>query len=91
MALLALAVLLITGPGLILGQTSSNPPDSLGKREVSAMEALSEFWVFRLFLNLIGYGSLMLPGYLLIRWLRTSKYLDRAGVYSSVPLCHFFT
>ncbi|ELU01129.1 hypothetical protein CAPTEDRAFT_94388 [Capitella teleta] len=42
------------------------------------METLSDFWMFRLMLNVIGYGSIMLPGYLLIRWVRSSKYLERA-------------
>jgi len=38
-----------------------------------------DFWLLRLLINLTGYATIILPGYLLIRYVRTSGYLDRPG------------
>ncbi|KAK9511526.1 hypothetical protein O3M35_000165 [Rhynocoris fuscipes] len=36
-------------------------------------------WVYRLLLNLIGYSTIFIPGYLIIKYVRISKYLERSG------------
>ena len=77
MALLALALVLVAGPAYILGQPADG--NDLEARDVTLMQSLQESWYFRLMLNVMGYGRIMLPGYLLIRWIRSSNYLDHAG------------
>ncbi|XP_015585237.1 adenosine 3'-phospho 5'-phosphosulfate transporter 1 [Cephus cinctus] len=36
-------------------------------------------WILRLCLNLLGYATLLLPGYLIYNYVRCSKYLQRGG------------
>jgi len=43
------------------------------------MEDWTDFWLVRLLLNLAGYATILLPGYLLICYVRKSGYLDRSG------------
>ena len=63
------------------------------------MEAWTESWLARLLLNLAGYATVLLPGYLFILYTRRTGYLERAGrgpclisnrngEESSVPLTH---
>jgi len=42
-------------------------------------EDWTDFWLLRLLLNLAGYATIILPGYLLICYVRKSGYLDRSG------------
>ena len=42
----------------------------------------TDFWVTRLALNLMGYASIFVPGYILIRYLRNIKYNEIAGIES---------
>jgi len=39
----------------------------------------TNFWLLHLLLNLAGYATIILPGYLLILYVRKSGYLDRSG------------
>jgi len=42
-------------------------------------------WLVVLFLNMTGYSSILLPGYLGLRYVRESGYLDRGtGTFASV-------
>ena len=43
------------------------------------MEAWTESWLARLLLNLAGYATVLLPGYLFILYTRRTGYLERAG------------
>lgn len=36
-------------------------------------------WLFSLVLNLLGYASVLLPGLIIYKYVKTSQYLDRAG------------
>ena len=36
-------------------------------------------WVVNLIINLLGYGTVLVPGYFIIKYVRNSGYLDRAG------------
>lgn len=38
-----------------------------------------DFWVVRLLLNLLGYATIFVPGYLLMRYLRNIRYNETAG------------
>jgi len=39
----------------------------------------TDFWLLHLLLNLAGYATVIFPGYLLIRYVRKSGYLDKPG------------
>jgi len=45
----------------------------------AGLEDWTDFWLLRLLFNLAGYATIILPGYLLIRYVRQSGYLDKAG------------
>jgi len=52
----------------------------------------TDFWVTRLALNLMGYASIFVPGYILIRYLRNIKYNEIAGpgcMQNFIVLCVF--
>lgn len=38
-----------------------------------------DFWALKLCMNLIGYSSLILPGYLLIYYLKKTNYVERGS------------
>ena len=75
MALCAVVILLLATPTFILGQ-------SKGVVAGSTADPGSEwrdFWLFRLTLNLLGYAVIVVPGYLIIRYVRKSNALDTSG------------
>jgi hypothetical protein len=39
-----------------------------------------DFWVVRLLLNLLGYATIFVPGFLLMRYLRSIRYNETAGM-----------
>ncbi|CAG5130501.1 unnamed protein product [Candidula unifasciata] len=39
----------------------------------------SDFWLLRLLVNLLGYATIFIPGYLIIRYLRRTKYNETAS------------
>jgi len=39
----------------------------------------TSFWLVRLLLNLAGYATVILPGFLFIRYIRNSGYLNKPG------------
>jgi len=43
------------------------------------VEGWTDFWLLRLLLNLAGYATVILPGYLLICYVRKSGYLNKPG------------
>ena len=49
--------------------------------EPTLFSSMHEFWPFRLAINLLGYASIVVPGYLFIRYVRSSKWLETAGSY----------
>lgn len=36
-------------------------------------------WLFRLSLNLLGYATIFIPGFLIFKYIKISKYLERSG------------
>ena len=40
---------------------------------------MQDYWWFRLLLNLLGYATIVIPGYLFIRYVKTSKWLENSG------------
>ncbi|XP_050715601.1 adenosine 3'-phospho 5'-phosphosulfate transporter 1-like isoform X2 [Eriocheir sinensis] len=43
------------------------------------LSSFSESWIASLILNLLCYATVFVPGYLLIRYFKKSKYIERAG------------
>ena len=71
--LAALLLLLIVTPTLILSKGEE------GNAAGSILGEWTDFWVVRLTLNLLGYATLVVPGYLLIRYVKNTNYIDRAS------------
>ncbi|KAL0275509.1 UNVERIFIED_CONTAM: hypothetical protein PYX00_003338 [Menopon gallinae] len=47
-------------------------------------------WIFRLLLNLLGYATILIPGYVIFKFVKKTKYLERSGssfLSSIVKLC----
>ncbi|TSK58190.1 Adenosine 3'-phospho 5'-phosphosulfate transporter 1 [Bagarius yarrelli] len=59
--------------------------------ETLLLEGWQDVWVFRFFLNILGYGTIIIPGYLLIRYLRRINYLETGqGIcYPVIKTCVF--
>lgn len=65
-AVVVLAALPSLGAG---GESPEAPPQSW-----------TQLWVFRFFLNAAGYASFMVPGYVLVQYLRRKNYLETGNV-----------
>ena len=39
----------------------------------------TDFWVMRLGINMLGYATIFVPGYLMIRYLRRIQYDKKSG------------
>ncbi|XP_073959132.1 adenosine 3'-phospho 5'-phosphosulfate transporter 1-like [Choristoneura fumiferana] len=51
--------------------------------EAGALSALEYSWMFRLLLNLSGYGTILLPALLVYKYLQRSNYFDKIGTSST--------
>ncbi|KAL5008405.1 hypothetical protein ScPMuIL_013986 [Solemya velum] len=77
-----LFVVNIVLPG-VLGEESTAPDGGDG---------LMDFWIVRLLTNLMGYATIFVPGYLLIRYFRNVRFNETGGngsVGQLVKLCVF--
>lgn len=52
------------------------PSGVVSQAEGSLLEGWQEFWLFRFLVNVLGYSTIIIPGYLLIRYFKRSNYLD---------------
>ena len=43
--------------------------------------SLADAWPIKLLLNLLGYATIVVPGYLIIRYVKQTKYLESAGMF----------
>ncbi|XP_067680440.1 adenosine 3'-phospho 5'-phosphosulfate transporter 1-like isoform X1 [Haliotis asinina] len=77
MAYLGLGFLfLVITPYLVYSQASGVADEHAATHQVSQW---TDFWLFRLGVNVLGYGTIFVPGALLINYLRKSKYNETAG------------
>ncbi|CAL1540345.1 unnamed protein product [Lymnaea stagnalis] len=86
MTLLLLTVCFLLGPAHIQGTEEAS------EEVVPVLYYWTDFWLFRLSLNLLGYATIFVPGYLLIRHLRRIKYNEVAGpgcISNFAVLCVF--
>lgn len=44
----------------------------------SAAHSINSSWVYRLFANLLGYGVVFIPGYIIIKYIHRINYIDRS-------------
>lgn len=67
------------------------PPGVLSQEEASLLDGWQEFWLFRFLVNVLGYSTIIIPGYLLIRYFKRSNYLDTGSglCFSVVKACVF--
>lgn len=54
-----------------------------GIGETLLLESWQDVWVFRFFLNILGYSTIIIPGYLLIHYFKRINYLE-TGLLSNV-------
>ncbi|KAH3851452.1 hypothetical protein DPMN_093934 [Dreissena polymorpha] len=56
-------------------------PHIFGKESqmLNGQETLMDLWYVRLFVNLLGYATIFVPGYILIRYLRKVRFDETAG------------
>lgn len=47
-------------------------------------------WVFRLILNLLGYATVFIPGYIIFKFVKKTKYFERSGENLTDAKCVFF-
>lgn len=52
------------------------PSSVVSQEEGSLLEGWQKFWLFRFLVNVLGYSTIIIPGYLLIRYFKRSNYLD---------------
>lgn len=55
------------------------PPGVASQEEGSLLEGWQGFWLFRFLVNVLGYSTIIIPGYLLIRYFKASNYLDKVS------------
>ena len=79
MGLILVALLLASIVCQVYSDDTNN--ESLNKTAATTSIQWKDFWVFRLFLNLIGYGTIIVPGYIIIRYLRGSDFIKQTGMY----------
>ncbi|XP_035667903.1 adenosine 3'-phospho 5'-phosphosulfate transporter 1-like isoform X1 [Branchiostoma floridae] len=61
----------------------------------SSLAGLTDFWVFRFLLNILGYASIVIPAAILIRYIKRSNFLERSAgkgcTYNVVKACVYGT
>uniref|UniRef100_A0AAV2KA29 Adenosine 3'-phospho 5'-phosphosulfate transporter 1 n=1 Tax=Knipowitschia caucasica TaxID=637954 RepID=A0AAV2KA29_KNICA len=67
------------------------PPAVLSQPEASLLDSWQEFWLFRFLVNILGYSTIIIPGYLLIRYLKRSNYLETGSgfLFPAIKACVF--
>ncbi|XP_053470362.1 adenosine 3'-phospho 5'-phosphosulfate transporter 1 [Ictalurus furcatus] len=64
-----------------------------GIGETLLLESWQDVWVFRFFLNILGYSTIIIPGYLLIHYFKRINYLEtgRGICFPLIKACVFGT
>ncbi|XP_057321973.1 adenosine 3'-phospho 5'-phosphosulfate transporter 1 [Microplitis mediator] len=83
---LIICALVFLSIGVIYGTTQI--VKSLTENQSELFNAGSYNWIIRLSLNLLGYATILLPGYLIYKYVRHSKYLQRTGTGIISKLIH---
>lgn len=59
-------------------------PSHGAAEELSLLEGWHDVWLLRFLVNLLGYATIIIPGYLLIRYFKRTSYLE-TGLTSILP------
>jgi len=51
----------------------------MAEGERSLLEGWHDVWLFRFLLNMLGYSTIIVPGYMLIKYFKRTNYLDTGG------------
>ncbi|CAH1792381.1 unnamed protein product [Owenia fusiformis] len=89
MVALLLSFILLILPSVLRGQETAAEGATVG-----VFSKFQDFWLFRLLLNLIGYATIIVPGYFLIQYLKKIKYNERQAkgcIPKTVGMCVFGT
>ncbi|KAM9840032.1 adenosine 3'-phospho 5'-phosphosulfate transporter 1 [Aulostomus maculatus] len=67
------------------------PSTVAAEEEVSLLEGWRDVWLFRFLINMLGYSTIIIPGYLLISYLKRTNYLDTGSgfFYPLIKTCVF--
>lgn len=59
--------------------------------EGSLLDGWQEIWLFRFLVNVLGYSTIIIPGYLLIRYFKRTNYLETGSglCYPAIKTCVF--
>ncbi|CAK9822869.1 Adenosine 3'-phospho 5'-phosphosulfate transporter 1 [Anthophora retusa] len=79
-------ILLLLSVSLIFG--ASEIIKSLVNTGESFLKSSSYSWIIRLCLNLLSYATVLLPGYLIYKYVRHTKYIQRGGKGCIPKLVH---
>ena len=71
---LAVTILMVIVPAL-----SEDAQEAAAIDDALEESGWTDFWIIRLALNLLGYASVIVPAWLIIRYVRSSGYLERGG------------
>ncbi|XP_026871487.2 adenosine 3'-phospho 5'-phosphosulfate transporter 1 isoform X2 [Electrophorus electricus] len=77
-------------PGLLLGLCTGVLADAADR---PLLEAWQDMWLFRFFLNILGYATFIIPGYFLITYFKRINYLEtgRGFCFPAIRSCVFGT
>ncbi|KAM9704215.1 adenosine 3'-phospho 5'-phosphosulfate transporter 1 [Menidia menidia] len=66
-------------------------PSSAEGNDSSLLDGWHDVWLFRFLVNLLGYSTIIVPGYLLISYFKRSNYLDTGSglCYPVIKACVF--
>ncbi|KAM7367737.1 hypothetical protein PAMP_014017 [Pampus punctatissimus] len=67
------------------------PSSVAAEEESSPLEGWQDVWLFRFFVNILGYSTIIIPGYLLISYFKRSNYIETgSGIcYPVIKACVF--
>jgi len=49
------------------------------KGDTAILSSFEGSWLFRLCLNILGYATIFVPGFLIFKYVKKSNYLERTG------------
>uniref|UniRef100_A0A1A8F6G6 Adenosine 3'-phospho 5'-phosphosulfate transporter 1 n=1 Tax=Nothobranchius korthausae TaxID=1143690 RepID=A0A1A8F6G6_9TELE len=64
-------------------------PSTVAAEEVSLVDGWNDVWLFRFLVNILGYATIIVPGYILISYFKRSNYIERGSglCYPVVKTC----
>ncbi|XP_012724577.2 adenosine 3'-phospho 5'-phosphosulfate transporter 1 [Fundulus heteroclitus] len=66
-------------------------PHAVAAEEPSLLDGWHDVWFLRFLVNMLGYATIIVPGYFLISYFKRSNYLDRGSglCYPAIKACVF--